>query len=84
MNVSLSALKTNPSKYFELANTSAIIVTRRGKAIGSITGKKSAKLLAVEALIGSADFLPECDDPNYDIARNADYKATGLLEILAK
>ncbi|MDR1134843.1 MAG: hypothetical protein LBL49_01490 [Clostridiales Family XIII bacterium] len=60
------------------------LVTRRGKAIGSIAGKKSAKLLAVEELIGSADFSPEYDDtsydPDYELARAADYKARGLIE----
>ena len=84
MNVPLSVLKTNPSKYFELADTMNIIVTRRGKAIGSIAGKKSAKLLAVEALIGSADFPCEYDaadfDPDYELAREADYKARGITE----
>lgn len=84
MNVSLSVLKTNPAKYFDLANVTNIIITRRGKAIGSIVGVKSAKLLAVEALIGSADFPSEYDDPNcdpdYELAREADYKARGLVE----
>ncbi|MDR1192618.1 MAG: hypothetical protein LBK98_00355 [Peptococcaceae bacterium] len=84
MNVSLSVLKANPAKYFDLANTTSVIVTRRGKAIGSIGGKKSAKALAVEALIGSADFPPEYDDPSYDpdyeLARRLDYKARGLIE----
>jgi hypothetical protein len=83
MNVPLSVLKTNPAKYFDLANTTNIIVTRRGKAIGSIAGKKSAKVLAVEALIGSADFPSEYDDPNFDpdyeLAREADYRARGLI-----
>ncbi|MDR3296229.1 MAG: type II toxin-antitoxin system Phd/YefM family antitoxin [Clostridiales Family XIII bacterium] len=84
MNVSLSTLKANPAKYFELANGEAIIVTRRGKAVGSIVGKKTAKALAVEALIGSADFPPEYDDPDYDpdyeLLREAAYRDRGLLE----
>ena len=84
MNISLSALKTNPAKYFDLANTTRIIVTRRGKVIGSITGKQSAKALAVEALIGTADFPSEYEDPNFDpdyeLAREADYRARGLIE----
>jgi prevent-host-death family protein len=83
MSVSMSDLKANPSKYFELANTMNIIVTRRGKPIGSIGGKKSAKMLAVEALIGSVKFPPEYDDPNYDpdyeLLREAAYKDRGLL-----
>ena len=84
MNISLSKLKANPTKYFDLANTASIIITRRGKAIGSIAGKQSAKALAVEALIGTADFPFEYEDPNYDpdydLAREADYKARGLIE----
>jgi hypothetical protein len=84
MNVSISLLKTNPAKYFDLANATNVIVTCRGKAIGSIVGAKSAKLLAVEALIGSADFPSEYDDPafdpDYELAREADYKARGLIE----
>lgn len=84
MTVPLSVLKTNPAKYFDLANKTNIIVTRRGKAIGSIAGKQSAKMLAVEALIGTADFPPEYDDPdfdpNYELAREADYKARGLIK----
>jgi hypothetical protein len=84
MNVPLSVLKANPAKYFELANTTNIIVTRRGKAIGSIVGRQSAKVLAVEALIGSADFPSEYDnpdfDPDYELAREADYKSRGLSE----
>jgi antitoxin (DNA-binding transcriptional repressor) of toxin-antitoxin stability system len=84
MQVSLSLLKTNPAKYFHLANATNIIVTRRGKAIGSIVGAKSAKRLAVEALIGSADFSSEYDDPSFDpdyeLAREVDYKERGLVE----
>ncbi|MCL2698735.1 MAG: type II toxin-antitoxin system Phd/YefM family antitoxin [Defluviitaleaceae bacterium] len=84
MNVPLSALKTKPAKYFDLANTTNIIITRRGKAIGSIVGKRSAKILAIESLIGSADFPSEYEDPNFDpnyeSAREADYKARGLIE----
>jgi hypothetical protein len=78
MNVPLSALKTNPAKYFDMADTTHIIITKRGKAIGSIKGKVSAKTLTVESLIGSADFPPEYDDPDYDpdyeLAREADYR----------
>jgi len=84
MNVSLSALKANPARYFDLANTTSIIITRRGKAIGSIAGKRSAKALAVEALIGTADFPSEYEDPNFDpdyeLAREAYYRAKGLIE----
>ena len=41
-------------------------------------------LIEVEAFIGSADFPPEYDDPDFDpdymIARDADYRAEGLIE----
>jgi len=84
MNVSLSVFKANPTKYFDLANEADIIVTRRGKAIGSIKGKKSTMMLAVEALIGSVKLPPEYDDPNYDpnykLARVESYKVRGLIE----
>jgi len=84
VNVPLSVLKTNPAKYFELADKATVIITRRGKAIGSISGRQSVKALAVEALIGSADFPSEYDDPNFDpdyeLARQADYQARGNSE----
>ena len=84
MNISLSVLKTNPAKYFDLANKAHIVVTCRGKAIGSIVGKKSTKLLTVESLIGSADFSSEYNDPSFDpdyeLARKADYKFRELVE----
>lgn len=44
----------------------SVIVTRRGKTIGRIVGEKTAKAMAVEALIGSATFPPQYDDPDYD------------------
>jgi hypothetical protein len=84
MNVPLSVFKTNPAKYFKLADTRVIIVTRNGKAIGRISGEELERASAVESLIGSADFPPEYDDPNFDPdyeqAREADYKARGLIE----
>jgi len=52
--------------------------------VGSIVGRKSAKALAAEALVGSAKFPPEYGDPSFDpdygLAREADYKARGLIE----
>ena len=87
MNVSLSALKENPAKYFELAKTADVIVTRRGERLGRIVYEKKAamsdKQRAVEALIGSVPFPPEYDDMNYDpdytLLREAAYKDKGLL-----
>ena len=36
MYIQLSELKTNPAKYFDLAKTCDIIVTRHGKRLGRI------------------------------------------------
>lgn len=87
MNVSLSALKENPAKYFELAKISDVIVTRRGERIGRIVSEekaaKSDKQRAIEALIGSVPFPQEYDDPNhdpdYELLREAACKDRGLL-----
>ena len=87
MNISLSELKENPTKFFELAKTSEIVVTRHGKRLGRIISEESAvksdKKRAIEALIGSVSFPSEYDDPFYDadyeLLREAAYKDRGLL-----
>jgi hypothetical protein len=87
MNVPLSTLKENPIKYFELAKTMDVIVTRRGKRLGRIISEEKAamseKKRAIEALIGTAVFPSEYDDPSYDpdyeLLREAAYKDRGLL-----
>ena len=87
MNISLSTLKENPNKYFELAKIADVIVTRRGKRIGRIVSEekaaKSDKQRAVEALLGSLQLPPEYNDPDYDpdyeLLREAAYKDRGLL-----
>lgn len=87
MDVSLSTLKGNPAKYFELAKTTDIIITRRGKRIGRIVSEEKAaktdKQRAIEALIGSVPFPAEYDSPNYDPdyegLREAAYRDKGLL-----
>ncbi len=87
MNISLSTLKENPAKYFELAKTTEVIVTQQGERIGRIVSEtnyaKSDKQRAIEALIGSVSFPDEYNDPNYDIdyklLRDAAYKDKGLL-----
>lgn len=70
MNISLSELKENPSKYFELAKFGDVIITKRNKRIGRIVSEEKAaktdKQRAIDALIGSVAFPPEYDDPNYD------------------
>lgn len=87
MNVSLSALKENPAKYFELAKISDVIVTKRGERIGRIVSEEKAaktdKQRAIEALVGSVPFPAEYSDPNYDpdyeLLREAACKDRGLL-----
>ena len=87
MNISLSALKESPAKYFELAKTADVVVTKRGERIGRIVNEEKAsrsdKQRAIEALIGSVPFPSEYDDPNYDpdyeLLREATYKDRGLL-----
>ena len=87
MNVPLSILKENPAKFFALARTADVIVTRRGERIGRIVSEEKAaradRQLAIEALIGSVPFPPEYNDPDYDpdyeLLREAAYKDRGLL-----
>lgn len=87
MNISLSTLKENPAKYFELAKTTDVIVTRRGERLGRIVSEekavKSEKQRAIEALIGSSALPKEYGDPDYDpdydLLREAAYKERGLL-----
>jgi len=87
MDITLSALKENPAKYFELAKTSDVIVTKRGVRIGRIVSEekaaKSDKQRAIEALIATIALPSEYNDPNYDPdyeqLREAAYKDRGLL-----
>lgn len=87
MDISLSTLKANPAKYFEIAKTDDVIVTRRGERIGRIVSEEKAaktdKQRAIEALIGSVPFPAEYNDPDYDpdyeLLREAVYKDRGLL-----
>jgi hypothetical protein len=82
MLVKLSELKTNPSRYFNLAKTADIIVTRHGQRLGRIVCEEAAarseKQRAIEALIGSVPFPPEYGapsyDPDYERLREAAYK----------
>ena len=87
MNISLSEFKKNPAKYFNLAKTTDVIVTKRGERLGRIINEenavRSSKQRAIEALIGSAVFPPEYNDPNYDpdydLLRDSSYRDKGLL-----
>ena len=87
MNIPLSVLKENPAKYFELAKTTDVIITRRGKRLGRIISEeraaKAERHQAIDALIGSVLFPEEYSnpdfDPDYELLRKAAYKDRGLL-----
>ena len=87
MEISLSLLKENPAKYFELAKLADVIVTRRGEPLGRIVSEEKAvrteKQRAIEALLGSVPFPSEYNDPSYDpdyeLLREAAYRDRGLL-----
>jgi len=87
VNVSLSALKENPAKYFDLAKNVDIIVTKRGERIGRIISEEKAARTemqrAIEALVGSVPFPHEYNDltydPDYELLREAAYKEKRLL-----
>jgi prevent-host-death family protein len=87
MNVSLSALKENPAKYFHIAKTTDVIITRRGERLGRIISEekaaKSDRQRAIDALIGSVMFPFEYDDPDYDpdyrLLRESVYRDRGLM-----
>ncbi|MDR0857888.1 MAG: type II toxin-antitoxin system Phd/YefM family antitoxin [Oscillospiraceae bacterium] len=78
MTVSIGTLKSNPAKFFELAASTEVIVTRRGKPLGRIISEKpitesaeqKRKREAFERLKEFAKMaspLPdEYKDPNYD------------------
>ncbi|GHV06869.1 hypothetical protein FACS1894217_06440 [Clostridia bacterium] len=92
MDIQLSTLKTNPAKYFDLAKSFDITVTRRGKILGRIISEEKAadyeKRKAFDELMAFSKLpsgLPEeyrdpNYDPNYDLLREAAYRDRGLLE----
>ena len=87
MNISLYVFIKNPAKYFEIAKTTDVIVTKRGGRIGRIISEENTSRIeiqrAIEVLIGSVQLPPEYDDPNYDpnyeLLRESAYKDRGLL-----
>ena len=84
MYIQLSELKTNPAKYFDLAKTVEVIVTRHGQRLGRIIcEEKAAKLERLNAF----DELMECvrktppmpDRTIYDADKEARLRERGLL-----
>ena len=87
MNIPLSILKKNPAKCFELAKTTEVIITMRGRQLGRIISEeraaKAERHQEIDALFGSVLFPEEYDDPdfdpNYELLREAAYRDRGLL-----
>jgi len=84
MSVSLSVFKENPGKYFELAKTTDIIVTKRGRRLGRIVGEenasKSDRLNAFDELMRCVKTMPSApDDFVYDECKEQRLREKGLL-----
>ena len=84
MQVRLTELKTNPAKYFDLARTVDVVVTRRGKNLGRIVCEENAaktdKQKAIEAFF-NMDYPPsQPDDTVYDPVKEERLRAKGLLK----
>ena len=84
MNITLSALKENPAKYFEIAKTAEVIVMRRGKRLCRIfCEEKAAKTERQQAF----DALMKCvrsdqsapDGKVYDATKEERLRERGLL-----
>jgi prevent-host-death family protein len=59
LEVSISELKTNPSRFIELAQDQAVCITKNGKVVARLVSAQSSKREAAKRLIGA---LP----PNLD------------------
>ena len=84
MNISLSTLKENPAKYFELAKTDDVIVTRRGKRLGRIVCEEKAlkndRQQAFEALMKCLRTAPSIPDNTvYDETKEERLRGKELL-----
>ena len=72
MYIQLSELKTNPAKYFDLAKTCEVIVTRYGQSIGRIISEENAvkleKLNVFDELMQLVKTKPSVSDNTvYDV-----------------
>lgn len=84
MYIQLSELKTSPAKYFDIAKTCEVIVTRHGQRIGRIVSEENAarleRLNAFDELmefVRTTPFAP--DDTVYDADTEERLKKRGLL-----
>lgn len=84
MYIQLSELKTNPAKYFDLAKTCDVIVTRHGQKIGRIVSEENAAKLermnAFDELMQFVKTTPSVPDSTvYDADAEERLKERGLL-----
>lgn len=84
MYIQLSELKTNPAKYFDLAKTCEVIVTRHGQRLGRIVSEEKAaemeRLNAFDELMQYAKATPSVPDSTvYDADKEERLKDRGLL-----
>lgn len=84
MYIQLSELKTNPAKYFNLAKTCEVIVTRHGQRLGRIVSEENAakleKLNAFDELMHFVKTTPSVPDNTvYDTDVEERLKEKGLL-----
>lgn len=83
MYIQLSELKTNPAKYFDLAKTCDIIVTRRGQRLGRIVPEEKAaeqeRLTAFDELMQLVKSPSVPDSTVYDADKEERLRKRGLL-----
>ncbi len=84
MYIQLSELKTNPAKYFDLAKTCDVIVTRHGKRLGRIVPEEKAaemdKRNAFDELMQYVRTVPSNPDSTvYDADKEERLRERGLL-----
>lgn len=84
MYIQLSELKTNPAKYFDLAKTCDIIVTRHGKRLGRIIPEEKAveqeRMNAFDELMQFVKTAPSVPDKTiYDEEKEERLRERGLL-----
>jgi hypothetical protein len=83
MFIQLSELKINPAKYFNLAKTTDIIVTRHGQRLGRIICEEQAVKTemqsAIEAFFDMEHPQSQPDDTVYDEAKERRLREKGLM-----
>jgi antitoxin (DNA-binding transcriptional repressor) of toxin-antitoxin stability system len=82
-SVQLSDLKTNPSRYFDLAKTADVIVTRHGQRIGRIVCEEKAaqsdRQRAIAAFFDMGCPPSRPDNTVHDPIREERLRERGLL-----